>query len=144
MIEEPVTCLTDPLTQETIELGGPRPCTDDDIDDIPDRIAYELAEKHLNIHRCHAAFYRFTFDRTGNKIEPDERAILFWKELDNKNEDDDDVIDFYSASEIREKAYTLFDQELINDYMRSTDRHPSKGTATRYNAAIELVKILIE
>lgn len=142
VITEPVVSFTDPLTgEESVVSGGDRAVVDADIDGLPDGLAYDLAVEHLGIHRCHAAFYRWTFDRTGARIEPDARAISYWAGMDALPQDDD-LMPFAESAAIREAAYAAMGQELADDYMRATDRPADLSQATRLNAAVRLLAAL--
>lgn len=140
---------------ETVAVEQPpRPCTDDDIADMPDDVGYRLAMEHLGYTRCEAAFRRFTFDRTGAQIEPDPRAVEFWRNLDHVElmtpsqwraaSRDEPPLPFTVSVPIRERAYAVLGEALADDYMRATGRHVRVGfDDPLYSLGILLLAVLV-
>lgn len=146
MVEVPASEVVNPETG-LVELvpASTRAATIEDVPDVRDSVAYDLAAEHFGITRCEAAFRRFTFDRTGAQIEPDPRAVAFWQNLSNITlAAKADPLPFADQAEIRQRAFGAMGEPLASDYMRATCRMiDGAADEAKFNLGVMLLAVLV-
>jgi hypothetical protein len=141
-----IMLVRDPVTQM---LRRP---VDDDLPRIRDGDSYDAVVVARGISRAHAAFERFTFDRTGEAMEPDARVVEYWQTLDAESiakipvadpyDEEAVAAEFAERAQLRDAAHALLGEALVNDYMRATCRSVAVDRDAAYPAAIEVCRIL--
>lgn len=116
----------------------PRSPTDEELEQLPDSIGYSLMCEQTGFSRSHVAFLRWTFERLGTSLTPDQKAVDFWNNLPEAVEHT-----FEESCDIRAKAESKFGVELTNDYLRATTRHSTKE-GDLYQIGLLLLKELTE
>lgn len=124
-----------------VKEAATRKPTSDEIENLPDGLVYDLVAKVRGITRAHAAFERFTCDRTGIALDPPLTLVAYWQGLDAAELPE--AGPFSDAAAIREAAAEAIGEDLANDIMRATCRMFPFMETKLEGAAIEALKIVI-
>jgi hypothetical protein len=126
--------------------------TDADLPGIRDGDAYDAVTVARGVSRAHAAFERFSFDRTGAAMTPVAGVIAYWNTLTEAAiaalapsptlTDAERATLFTEQTAAREAAHAAVGEDLTNDYMRATCRATNDRGEASYAAAIHVCRIL--